>query len=611
MQTTQLESLLSKIDQLQIIMKEIAVGNAEVEDEQDNYSALYQDVDLQIELLQDDGISITNPNKFSSLKAWRNHVRSVGRHTEQRIEVYEMYSETLAAIEGSLSRQYILSDSSSEKLSNELTPHSLESFRISVREIQGLMKQVARGTDIETKEQEYLNRYRQIALQIGIFQELELLISNPNDFRTLWQFYRFWDSELEPGYDSRERFIDSLYEKIVRPIEKALHRHRTIPRGVEDFAQDLKQKFNQKQVSQSPTTISAPETDLTPTEIAPPVEIKVFASDASPDQTISDSELRMPMSTEIFFSYCHRDEDLMKELVKHLSILKRQGIVRDWHDRQIIAGSEWEGQIDEHLNSAQVILLLVSSDFLASDYCWGVETQKAMQRHEAGEACVIPVILRPVDWQGAPFGMLQSLPKDTRPITSWTNRDEAFLDVAQGIRKAIEQMKLSQPKPMSDRSSNNIQEVIQRVILGNSSQADLRSLADAVKAGQVTLATGDRSVAIGGNAANAIVIAGDNTVIVQGQAAKDLQDLLKFPSQAQPSALSHLTGSQKRRLEQRRDTVQSELDLRNEKLGRLKMALAIEAAESVKFQLEKQIQAEEAKLAEISDELDTIEQSLS
>ena len=317
------------------------------------------------------------------------------------------------------------------------------------------------------------------------------------------------------------------------------------------------------------------------------------------------------MSTEIFFSYCHRDEDLMKELVKHLSILKRQGIVRDWHDRQIIAGSEWEGQIDEHLNSAQVILLLVSSDFLASDYCWGVETQKAMQRHEAGEACVIPVILRPVDWQGAPFGMLQSLPKDTRPITSWTNRDEAFLDVAQGIRKAIEQMKLSQPKPMSDRPSNNIQEVIQRVILGNSSQADQRSLADAIKAGKVTLATGNRSVAIGGNAANAIVITGDNTVVVQGQTAKELRDLLKSPNQAQSSAMSRLTGSQKRRLEQRRGTVQSELDLRNEKLGRLKMALAIEAAESVKFQLEKQIQAEEAKLAEISDELDTIEQSLS
>lgn len=100
-------------------------------------------------------------------------------------------------------------------------------------------------------------------------------------------------------------------------------------------------------------------------------------------------------------------------------------------------------------------------------------------------------------------------------------------------------------------------------------------------------------------------------MVVQGQTAKELRDLLKSPNQAQSSAMSRLTGSQKRRLEQRRDTVQSELDLRNEKLGRLKMALAIEAAESVKFQLEKQIQAEEAKLAEISDELDTIEQSLS
>lgn len=145
----------------------------------------------------------------------------------------------------------------------------------------------------------------------------------------------------------------------------------------------------------------------------------------------------------------------MKELIKHLSILKRQGVIRDWHDRQITAGTEWEGQIDEHLNSAQVILLLISPDFIASDYCYDIELVRAMERHENKTARVIPVILRPVDWKGAPFGKLQSLPKDAKPITSWTNQDEAFLNVAQGIRQAIEQIRQLNPSPSDRQVSSN------------------------------------------------------------------------------------------------------------------------------------------------------------
>lgn len=147
-----------------------------------------------------------------------------------------------------------------------------------------------------------------------------------------------------------------------------------------------------------------------------------------------------PQKIEVFFSYSHRDEELRDEMAKHLSILKRQGVIAEWYDRDIGAGSEWAKEIDEHLNSAQVILLLISPDFMASDYCFDVELQRAMERHESGEACVIPVILRPVDWSGAPFGKLQACPKNAKPVTSWTNRDEAFLSVAQAIRKAVERL---------------------------------------------------------------------------------------------------------------------------------------------------------------------------
>lgn len=137
---------------------------------------------------------------------------------------------------------------------------------------------------------------------------------------------------------------------------------------------------------------------------------------------------------EVFFSYSHRDEDLRNELVKHLGLLQRQGIISVWHDRKIDAGTEWKQAIDTHLQTASVILLLISADFLASDYCYELEMQRAMERHDAGEARVIPVILRAVDWHSAPFGKLQALPVDGKPVTSWSNRDEAFMQVAQGIR---------------------------------------------------------------------------------------------------------------------------------------------------------------------------------
>lgn len=147
---------------------------------------------------------------------------------------------------------------------------------------------------------------------------------------------------------------------------------------------------------------------------------------------------------ELFFSYSHNDESLKNELVKHLSNLKRQGVIRYWHDRMIPAGREWASQIDDHLDTANIILLLVSPDFMSSNYCSDIEVKRALERHEAGEACVIPIILRPVDWRGAIFEKLQVLPKDARPVTKWPDPDEAFVDIVEGIRLAINQLKTKQ-----------------------------------------------------------------------------------------------------------------------------------------------------------------------
>jgi hypothetical protein len=145
-------------------------------------------------------------------------------------------------------------------------------------------------------------------------------------------------------------------------------------------------------------------------------------------------------SIELFFSYAHEDESFKDELLKHLRILRRQGIISAWHDRLILPGSEWDQEIQHYLSTADIILLLVSPDFLDSDYSWGVEVKKAMQRHEAAEACVVPVILRVCNWKKAPFAKLQALPKNAEPITKWADRDEAFDNVAQGIELAVEQL---------------------------------------------------------------------------------------------------------------------------------------------------------------------------
>jgi hypothetical protein len=139
----------------------------------------------------------------------------------------------------------------------------------------------------------------------------------------------------------------------------------------------------------------------------------------------------------IFFSYSHKDEDLRDQLETHLSSLQRQGIISSWHDRRITAGTEFDGAIDEHLDSADVILLLISPDFIASDYCYEREVARAMERQRVGEARVIPVILRPCDWQNLSFGKLLTAPKDGRAITKWPNQDEAFLDVVTAIKRAL------------------------------------------------------------------------------------------------------------------------------------------------------------------------------
>ena len=146
----------------------------------------------------------------------------------------------------------------------------------------------------------------------------------------------------------------------------------------------------------------------------------------------------LPASLELFYSYADPDENLCTELDRHLSQLRRDGFIVALHKHQIPAGQDRAKVLDQHLNTASIILLLVSSDFLASDYCYSTEIQRAMERNAAGEARVLPLLLRPCDWQHAPFAHLQALPSNGVPLTLWDNRDAAFADVVQGIRATLQ-----------------------------------------------------------------------------------------------------------------------------------------------------------------------------
>jgi len=141
--------------------------------------------------------------------------------------------------------------------------------------------------------------------------------------------------------------------------------------------------------------------------------------------------------SSLFFSYSHRDEALRDQLETHLSMLKRQGFIETWHDRRIAAGEALDHVINANLERADIVLLLVSPDFLASDYCYDKEMLRALERHAAATCIVIPVILRPCDWHDAPFGKLMAAPTDGKPITQWPNIDEAFLDVTTAIKGAL------------------------------------------------------------------------------------------------------------------------------------------------------------------------------
>lgn len=184
--------------------------------------------------------------------------------------------------------------------------------------------------------------------------------------------------------------------------------------------------------------------ELTPI-IKKKTSISTIAGNSSLSQNsypVENKLISMPSNKaiEVFFSYSQKDKIMRDKLETHLSLLKRQQVITGWHDRKIGAGKEWKDDIDTHINTAQIILLLISANFIASDYCWDVEVKRAMERHEAHEVRVIPIIIDVVDWKSAPFGKLQHLPKGDKPVIMWRPQSNAFSTIADGIRTVVQEL---------------------------------------------------------------------------------------------------------------------------------------------------------------------------
>lgn len=189
------------------------------------------------------------------------------------------------------------------------------------------------------------------------------------------------------------------------------------------------------------------------------------------------------MSVEVFCCYAHEDKGLLKKLKRQLMPLQRQGLITIWNDADISPGAEWEEEINKHLNTARIILLLVSPDFMASDYCYSKEMKRAMERHEEGEACVIPIILRPVHWQGAPFGKLQALPKGHRVRSDyWRTLDHALYEVVDDIRTVIEKLNpvsTAEPPKTPEKNPEHLHQIVliaSEALMGSENEPDGNSL---------------------------------------------------------------------------------------------------------------------------------------
>lgn len=160
---------------------------------------------------------------------------------------------------------------------------------------------------------------------------------------------------------------------------------------------------------------------------------------------------------KLFISYSHKDETYKDELTAHLSGMKRIGMIEEWNDRKIIPGQQWNHEIKTKLEQSEIVIFLVSSDFMASDYIADVEVNNTLDKYRKGKVCIIPVIIRSCDFSSLDISKFQALPKDAKPVKTWTDQDSAWTNVVEGIKSTIRS--LDQNILINTSNKSNITEV--------------------------------------------------------------------------------------------------------------------------------------------------------
>lgn len=157
----------------------------------------------------------------------------------------------------------------------------------------------------------------------------------------------------------------------------------------------------------------------------------------------------------VFYSYSHKDAEWRQRVSTYLAPLKHQDRIVEWHDREVAPGTDWNTEISAQLESANLIVFLISADFLASDYCFGIERVRALERLKRGEVKVAPILLKPCLWQESVFSALQFIPRDNKPVSSWASADDALLAVANEIRAIVLDPTPALPLPQSEGTRAN------------------------------------------------------------------------------------------------------------------------------------------------------------
>ncbi len=164
----------------------------------------------------------------------------------------------------------------------------------------------------------------------------------------------------------------------------------------------------------------------------------------------------------IFIAYSREDAEILKKLRTNLKVLERTQNVNVWYDGEIEAGSDWEKSIKTHLYTADIILLLVTENFIASDYCYDVEMKEALSLHDQDKVRSIPIIAKECLWQDTPFARLQALPEDGKALTSsdWSNPNRPYLNVVEELRSICQDIRNKRKALSSDNPSSTTNEII-------------------------------------------------------------------------------------------------------------------------------------------------------